>query len=153
METNLILDSILKELEKNGWYIGYEEVCNKLNVPSNKRNYVLSKLKDDGLIDVLDTKVSTSIKINNKGIVFINESGYLLKKETESRNNVSINGDGNIIVQGINDSKVILNSKEKTNNNSKKEKKSVIIGIVVAILSLIVTIIIGWDNIIKFLGL
>lgn len=56
-----------------------------------------------------------------------------------------IKGDRNIVFQGIKDSKIDL-----LNKNRPEKQKFGIIGIIIAALAVIVSIIVGWDEIIKF---
>jgi hypothetical protein len=61
------------------------------------------------------------------------------------RNKSKIKGNNNSVYQEVNDSKIsTLNSMPETKNNYS------IIGIVIAILTLLISIIIGWDNIENF---
>ena len=62
-------------------------------------------------------------------------------------NDAKIKGDKNLILQGIRDSSI--NVKGKT-VQKKQSNVYAIIGIIVALITATVTIIIGWDNIIKF---
>lgn len=63
------------------------------------------------------------------------------------KNNTNIKGDKNIIVQGSSNPKVNVGHKHK---NKSGRKIYSLIGIIIAVLGLIATIIIGWDNIINF---
>jgi len=63
------------------------------------------------------------------------------------KNEAKLKGDKNFIIQGV------KNSSVDVNNEAKQRKRTniyAIIGIIVAIATVIVNIIIGWDNIIKF---
>jgi len=59
-------------------------------------------------------------------------------------NKSKIKGDNNSVFQGIKKSNIDIESTNGKNNNY------VIIGIIIAILTLLTTVIIGWDNIEKF---
>jgi hypothetical protein len=59
-------------------------------------------------------------------------------------NKSKIKGDNNSVFQGIKKSNIDIKSTNGKNNNY------VIIGIIIAILTLLTTVIIGWDNIEKF---
>lgn len=63
------------------------------------------------------------------------------------RNNSSIKGNRNIVVQDVDSSNINVNN---TKYHNRRVKPSTIIGLVITALALIATIIIGWDNIIKF---
>ena len=63
------------------------------------------------------------------------------------KNEANIKGDSNVVIQGIKSSKINLQNQEA---RSSKKKNYAIIGLIVAILGVIATIIIGWDNIINF---
>ncbi len=60
------------------------------------------------------------------------------------KNETKIKGDRNQVFQGIKKSQI------NTNTEEPKNKNLTIISILIAAVALIVTIIIGWDNIIKF---
>ena len=150
METPLMLDSILKELEKHNWYIDFSELCNNLNVPDNKRKYILSKLSEDEMIDISSTKTSLGIKITDSGRVFINESSYSSENQLKyESNSAMITGNNNTVIQGTKDSEINMESKNVKNEPINKKNYTKLI-IILAILSLIATVIIGWDNIINF---
>lgn len=63
---------------------------------------------------------------------------------------INIKGDKNIVIQDSKDSNISTND----SNFNKGSKKNTIgwIGLVIAIASLLVAVIIGWDNILKFFG-
>jgi len=63
------------------------------------------------------------------------------------KNEANIKGDSNVVIQGSKSSKINLQNQEA---GSSKKKNYAIIGLIVAILGVIATIIIGWDNIINF---
>jgi hypothetical protein len=63
------------------------------------------------------------------------------------RNESKIKGDRNFVLQGNRNSKIDRTSK---NENLPIERNYSLFGIVITLLGLIATIIIGWDNIIKF---
>jgi hypothetical protein len=62
-------------------------------------------------------------------------------------NKTKINGDKNFVVQGTRNSKINV---QNENNISPNKQTYVIIGIIVAVLGVIASIIIGWDNILNF---
>ena len=148
MENAKLLDSILIELDKENWYIDFDELCTRINVPTLNKNYVKSKLLENDYIEISSTKHSESIRITNKGRVFINESGFEKLIKNDSSNYIKVEGNENLIFQGINNSKI--SSKNKKIINKKENYFIASIGIIVAILTLFATLIIGWDNIIKF---
>jgi len=63
-------------------------------------------------------------------------------------NEVRIDGDRNKVFQSIEKSKIELKQGEDPKTPTKP--KTGLIGIVIALLALIATVIIGWDDIIKF---
>jgi len=148
-----LLDKILKEIEKESWYVDFENLCNKLDIPESKRKYLLSKLDNDGMIEVLSTKTSLNIKISKAGIVFINETGYSNETNNSITNESIITGNGNVIIQGINKSEVLVNSNKKASTSGNDNKHTTFIIIILTIITLIATVIIGWDNILKFFNL
>ena len=62
-------------------------------------------------------------------------------------NKSEIKGNGNFVLQGIKKSKVGIQNKSEDSNGNRTYG---IIGIVLAFLTLLATMIIGWDNILKF---
>lgn len=63
------------------------------------------------------------------------------------KNETKIKGDKNIVFQGNKNSKVnIQNENTKTQDN----QSYTILGVIIALIGIIATVIIGWDNIIKF---
>lgn len=150
METSFLLDSILKDIEKDGWYVDFDDLCNRINIPENKRKYVLSKLEADGMIEVLSTKTSLEIRISKAGIVFINESCYSNEMNISKTNESIVSGNNNVIIQGVNKSEILVNSDKKIETSDNDKSYTTLIIIILAILTLIATLIIGWDNILKF---
>jgi|WetSurMetagenome_2_1015567.scaffolds.fasta_scaffold25921_3 hypothetical protein len=73
---NAILDSILRLLEKEKWYVDYHSICMTFNISDDQKDYILSKLDNDGFIEILRTKDSLDIRISDSGRIFINESSY-----------------------------------------------------------------------------
>lgn len=69
------------------------------------------------------------------------------KNREPMKNETRIKGDKNIVVQGIKNSKVDIQNRNK---NLGDRQIYTWIGIIVAVLGLIATIIIGWDNILNF---
>lgn len=65
-------------------------------------------------------------------------------------NKTKIKGDSNFVFQDIKKSKIGLKN-ESVENIETSNNKYAVIAIIVAIIGVIVTIIIGWDNIINFL--
>lgn len=64
-------------------------------------------------------------------------------------NKSKINGDGNVVVQGSSNTKVNSGSNSKTPNDFNYQRW----GIILTIISIVIAIIVGWDNIAEFLGL
>lgn len=63
------------------------------------------------------------------------------------KNKLDIKGDGNFVAQGVKNSKINFQNISKT----KEGKTSYgFLGLVIALLTLIATLIVGWDNIINF---
>lgn len=62
------------------------------------------------------------------------------------KNKANIKGDRNFVFQGINKSKIDLNNETVESSKS----KYAVIAIIVAIVGIIISIIIGWDNILNF---
>lgn len=58
-----------------------------------------------------------------------------------------IKGNKNIVVQDVKDSNINVN---RTASRISKGKRYTLIGLVIAVLTLLATVIIGWDNILKF---
>lgn len=54
------------------------------------------------------------------------------------KNKAKVKGNENIIIQGV------------SNSDSGKNNRGIIIGIILTVIGIIVAIIIGWDNILKF---
>lgn len=148
-----LLDRVLKDIEKDGWYVDFENLCNRLDIPESKRKYLLSKLETDGMIEVLSTKTSLDIKISKAGIVFINETGYSNETKNSITNESIISGNNNVIIQGTNKSEVLVNSNKNVSKSDNDRKYTTLIIIILTILTLIATVIIGWDNILKFFNL
>jgi hypothetical protein len=63
------------------------------------------------------------------------------------KNHSTIKGNRNIVVQDIEGSNINVN---RTKHHNRKSKLYTIIGLVITALALIATIIVGWDNILKF---
>ena len=63
------------------------------------------------------------------------------------RNQSSIKGNKNIVIQDVKSSNNIVNG---TKSQNRKSKLYTIVGLVIAAMALIATIIVGWDNILKF---
>jgi|GEM_PF-1909491 len=63
------------------------------------------------------------------------------------RNETKIKGDRNILIQDSKNSDIKIDSLPKSKIQKSKYQT---IGLIVAIVTLIITIIIGWDNILKF---
>lgn len=63
------------------------------------------------------------------------------------RNEAKIKGDRNILIQDSKNSDIKIDSLPKSKRQKSKYQT---IGLIVAIVTLIITIIIGWDNILKF---
>ena len=62
-------------------------------------------------------------------------------------NKSKIKGNKNFVIQGNRDSNIKIDDE---NNKSLTKRNYTLIGIIIGIIGLIVTIIIGWDNIINF---
>lgn len=62
-------------------------------------------------------------------------------------NESKIKGDGNYVIQGTKKSKINI---ENGNRKLSNKQRYTWIGILIAVVGLFATIIIGWDNIIKF---
>lgn len=60
-------------------------------------------------------------------------------------NKAKIAGDKNTVIQGVKKSDVDINS-----NNQQTKNKGTIVGTVIAVVGVIITVIVGWDNILKF---
>lgn len=80
---NNLFDQILKYLDSEKWYVGYNSICDKFQIPESDRKYVITKLEADGYIDISRTQTSVSIKISDFGRVFILETGYTKENEFE----------------------------------------------------------------------
>jgi hypothetical protein len=78
---NTTLDKILTLLEKENWYVDYHSICRTFNISDDKKDYILSKLDNDGFIEISRTKDSLDIRISDSGRIFINESGYQAESE------------------------------------------------------------------------
>lgn len=81
---NKLLDQILKYLDSEKWYVDYNSICDKFQIPESDRKYVITKLETDGNIDISRTLTSVSIKISDFGRVFIHETGYTKENEFEN---------------------------------------------------------------------
>ena len=62
------------------------------------------------------------------------------------KNSANVQGDKNTIIQGVKKSNINVNDGAKL----KTKKNYALLGVIVAILTLIASVIIGWDNIINF---
>lgn len=62
-------------------------------------------------------------------------------------NESEIKGDDNFVFQGNRDSKINVQNK---NRDLQKKQKYALLGLIVAILGVILTLIIGWNNIVNF---
>lgn len=82
---NKILDQILKHLDDADFYVDYGLICDKFKIPDSDRKYILTKLDNDGYIDISRTKSSLEIKISDEGRVFIYELGYSTEKAIEEQ--------------------------------------------------------------------
>ncbi len=68
---------------------------------------------------------------------------------TSMGNKSKINGDSNVVVQGSSNTNVNSRSNSKTPNDFNYQRW----GIILTIISIVIAIIVGWDNIAEFLGL
>jgi hypothetical protein len=72
-------------------------------------------------------------------------------KKENMNNETKIKGDGNFVFQGNKNSKINVESGDlKLPNKQNFKLIRIIISIIAFLVTLLVTIIIGWDNIIKF---
>lgn len=66
-------------------------------------------------------------------------------------NNANITGSGNQVVQGVKNSKITI-GKVQNNNGSMGGIKIAIWTLIITILGMLISIIVGWDSILKFFG-
>ena len=64
------------------------------------------------------------------------------------KNNSKIEGDGNINIQGISESKISVG--DKTVTESKVNKTWIIIPVIIALIGLVVQVLIGWEQLINW---